>query len=72
MKKIKELWKRWKVKHWDQSVYTYDGGDFGMLGFNSPPLRAFWDKHGAKIKKAIIWLFLLVAGGVITKVLGLG
>ena len=54
MKKIKELWKRWKVKHWDQSVYTHDGGDFGMLGFNSPPLRAFWDKHGANIKKAII------------------
>lgn len=71
MKKIKALWSRWKVKHWDKSVYTYDGGDFGMLGFNSPPLRAFWEAHGTKIRKSVTWLILLIAGGVISKLVGL-
>lgn len=71
MKKIEALWSRWKIKHGDKSMYTYDGGAFGMLASNSSPLRTFWDKHGTKIKKALIWLYLLTAGGVITKFVGL-
>ncbi len=71
MKNIKALWSRWKIKHVDKSVYTYDGGVVGMFGLNSSPLRAFWEKHGTRIKKALIWLYLLTAGGVITKFVGL-
>jgi len=71
MKRLHEAFARWKAKHWDKSVYSYDGGSFGMLGFNSPPLRAFWEKHGERIKKLGMWLLALIAGGVITKLVGL-
>lgn len=71
MKKVKAMWACLKAKHWDKTAYSYDGGDFMMLGFNSPPLRAFWEKHGTNIRKVFTWLFLLIAGGVVSKFLGL-
>jgi len=71
MEKIKAAFRRWKEKHWDLSLYTHDSEFFSMAGFNRPPLRRFWEEHRSSIKKALIWLLALIAGGVITKLLGL-
>lgn len=71
MKKIKETFKRLKEKHWDLSLYTHESEHFSMAGFNRPPLRRFWEEHKTHIKKVSIWLVALIAGGLITKLLGL-
>lgn len=71
MEKIKAAFKRWKEKHWDLKLYIHNSEFFSMTGFNRPPLRRFWEKHGANIKKAGVWLLALIAGGLITKLLGI-
>lgn len=71
MKVAKEAFAKLKAKHWDRKAYTYNDENFAMMGFDSPPLRRAWEAHGSAIKKAAIWLLALIAGGVITKVLGL-
>lgn len=71
MKAIKDLLAKLKAKHWDKKAYSYSDEHFSMFGFNSPPLRRAWEAHGATIKKVATWLLALVAGGVITKLIGL-
>lgn len=71
MKAAKELFAKLKAKHWDQKPYSYSDEHVSMFGFDSPPLRRAWEAHGATIKRVATWLLALVAGGVITKLIGL-
>jgi hypothetical protein len=71
MKAAKDFAAKLKAKHWDKKPYTYSDEHVAMFGFDSPPLRRAWETHGPTIKKVAIWLLALVAGGVITKLLGL-
>lgn len=71
MKKIKEAFKRWKEKHWDLQMYTHDDVFFGMIGFDRPPLRAFWEKNKRLILKVAPWLGSLIGGAIILKLIGL-
>ena len=71
MKKINEAFKRWKEKHWDLKAYVHEEPLLLMMGFNRPPLRAFWEKHKALILKVRPWLGGLIGGAVILKILGL-
>ncbi|MCT8164986.1 MULTISPECIES: hypothetical protein [unclassified Pseudomonas] len=71
MKAAKDLFEKLKAKHWDKKPYSYSDEHFAMFGFDSPPLRRAWESHGSTIKKVGIWLLALIAGGVITKLIGL-
>lgn len=71
MKAARDLFKKLKSKHWDRKAYTYSDEHISMMGFDSPPIRRAWESHGSTIKKVAIWLLALVAGGVITKLIGL-
>lgn len=71
MKRVRKLFAKLKAKHWDQKPYSYSDEHFAMFGFDSPPLRRAWEAHGSTIKKVAIWLLALIAGGVITKLIGL-
>lgn len=71
MKAARDLFKKLKAKHWDRQAYTYNDEHIAMMGFDSPPLRRAWETHGGTIKKIGIWLMTLIAGGVISKLLGL-
>ncbi|MQA53710.1 hypothetical protein [Pseudomonas piscis] len=71
MKAARNLFAKLKAKHWDKKLYTYDDENFSMMGFDSPPLRRMWEEHRETIKKVSVWLLALIAGGVISKLLGL-
>ncbi len=45
MKALKAMFSRWKAKHWDLKVVCINEPSFSFLGFDRPPLRAFWEKH---------------------------
>ncbi|WP_353742565.1 hypothetical protein WHX55_10945 [Pseudomonas fluorescens] len=72
MKRLKEAFARWKTKHWDEKAYIHDEPMFLMMGFERPPLRAFWEKHKVSILKAAPWLASLIGGAIILKIVGLG
>ncbi|WP_207864932.1 hypothetical protein [Pseudomonas sp. 58(2021)] len=71
MKRFKKIFERLKEKHWDLKPYLDEGPMYAILGFDRPPLRAFWEKHKASIMKLLPWLAGLICGAVILKFLGL-
>lgn len=71
MKRFKEAFGRWKAKHWDLQMYTHDEEFFGMIGFDRPPLRAFWERRKSLILKFGPWLAGLIGGAIILKLIGL-
>ncbi len=68
---LKEAFGRWKAKNWDRQPFLDEGANFVHLGFDSPPLRGLWDKHGKSVITASKWLVALVGGALILKLLGL-
>ena len=70
MKSLKVALARWKAKHWDEQVFTR-GGDIPWLGFDRPPLRAFWEKHKGLIFKVGPWLGGVIGGAIILRAIGL-
>ena len=71
MKALKAMFARWKKKHWDLKVVSINEPSFSFLGFDRPPLRAFWEKHKGLFFKAGPWLGGLVGGAIILKFIGL-
>lgn len=71
MKRLKEAFARWKAKHWDEQVFFSRDGGIPWLGFDRPPLRAFWEKHRRLFFKAGPWLGCLIGGAIILRLIGL-
>lgn len=69
MKKLKEAFSAWKIRHWDDKYKAIDGPN-PWLDIDRPPLRRLWENHKAKIKTLLTWLVPLVAGAAILKALG--
>ncbi len=71
MKRVKEALARWKAKHWDSKPYIHDEPGVLMMGFDTPPLRALWEKRKGLLFKAGPWLGGLICGAIILKLIGL-
>ncbi len=69
---LRDAFRRWKAKHWDRQPFFDEGVNFVHMGFDTPPLRAFWDKRGKSVITASKWLLVLIGGALILRLLGLG
>lgn len=72
MKQLRDAFRRWKERNWDRKPFVDEGANFIHLGFDTPRLRAFWDKRGKSVITASKWLLALVGGALLLRFLGLG
>ena len=72
MDRIKSAIRRWKEKNWDERPVFHDDPIHPSLGFERPPIRAFWEYRKGRIITISNWLLALVAGAAILRLLGLG
>lgn len=71
MTEKKGVFARWKEEHWDIKPDIDNRDPVFFLSISTPWPRRVWEKHRGWIKQVFIWLLALIAGGVITKLLGL-
>lgn len=71
MKKMMEMFRAWKAKHWDNQFFFRNSEFYSWLGVNQPPLRRLWEQHGAKSKRVIAWAAMTIAGALLLALLGL-
>lgn len=71
VKKIQEIFKAWKAKHWDDKFFFKDSEFYSWMGVDRPPLRRLWEQHASKCKRLAAWAAITIAGALLLAVLGL-
>jgi hypothetical protein len=71
LNKRKNLFAKWKSKHWDHKLFTCNELHYSLIGFDTPPLRAAWEKARKPISKFGPWFGGVIFGAVIQKLMGL-